>query len=358
GQFRLNLGAVAPLDPWLFAASGGLWLGVTVETEPELPRRPMGTTPYAFQSASASGLSCSGCVEPEALSPASLQVVREEALVAVAEAGYPMAAGDMAVDAESLGVEATDVQGALEALKTLIGDQQSASNVHEGAGTIRGYEHQWGLPSYGVAKDFVHIMNPTPPKVLLHLYGGENTGFASSNNLIVSNTYTPNTFSGSANGSAGQDSMSVSNAGAFNQGDHILIHQTVGNDPGHWELNAVKGVQGTSIALAKPLVHDYVTESGQQIYAQVVIAASYNQLDVVNGGLVRPFKGLDCGNTSDFSGGIVYIRAQAVNVKNGGVIEASGTNGSGGGEGGYCGSGGGWDGMWSTPGDSQCHVEP
>ena len=51
GQFRLNLGVDTALDPSLFALSGTLWLGVTVEAEPELPRRPMGTTPFAFQAA-------------------------------------------------------------------------------------------------------------------------------------------------------------------------------------------------------------------------------------------------------------------------------------------------------------------
>ena len=44
---------------------------------------------------------------------------------------------------------------------------------------------------YGSAIEYLHLLNPSPAKVLLHLYGGENTGFASSNNLIVSNTYTP-----------------------------------------------------------------------------------------------------------------------------------------------------------------------
>jgi len=327
GQFRLNLGTITPLSPTLFAASGALWLGITVESEPELPRRPMGTTPYAFQSASASGLSCSGCVEPEALSPAALQVVRDEALIAVAAAGYATDAGGLAVDAAALGVEATTVQGALETLKSLIEGQTSASNVNEGAGGIRGSEHQWGLPSYGVAKNFVHIMNPTPPKVLLHLYGGENTGFASSNNLIVSNTYTPNTYSGGVNGGLGDDTMTVDNAGAFNQGDHILIHQTMGDGAGGWELNAVQAINGNSLKLAKPLTRDFVSDSSTSAgmnRAQVVIAASYNTFEVVNGGVVRPSTGLPHGSTAAFYGGIVYIRARQLTVKNGGVIHADG----------------------------------
>jgi len=357
GQFRLNLGTITPLEPLLFAASGALWLGITVESEPELPRRPMGTTPYAFQSASASNLACSGCVEPEALSPASLQVMRDEALIAVTEAGYPMVADDMAVDAEALGVEATSVQGALETLKGLIETETSAGNVNEGAGTVRAYTNQWGLPSYGTATDYVHVINPSPPKVQLYLYGGENTGFASSNNLIVTNTYTPNSYAGGVNGAEGEDSLQIgNNASAFNIGDHVLIHQTVGNSPGHWELNAVKSVQGTALGLAKPLVHTYESATGDdQRRAQVVVAASYNHLEVVNGGLIRPDEGLGGNNDANLRGGIVYVRAQAITVKTGGKIQANGEFSSS-----------GYAGFWggdSTPGgqtergQSECSIK-
>ena len=151
---------------------------------------------------------------PEAFSPEALETIRTEAVAAGAAAGFATSAAELAIDGAAAGVEATDVASAIAELKALISNQQSSTNINEGAGTIRGYEHQWGLPSYGVAKDYIHIMNPTPPKVLMHLYGGENTGFASSNNLIVSNTYTPNTYSGGANGSQGDDTMTVSNAGA------------------------------------------------------------------------------------------------------------------------------------------------
>ena len=79
-----------------------------------------------------------------------------------------------------------------------------AGNLNEGAGTVRTYSNQWGLPSYGTAREYIHVINPNPPKVLLHLYGGENTGFASSNNLIVSNSYTP-----SRSGKAGDDTLTA-----------------------------------------------------------------------------------------------------------------------------------------------------
>ena len=43
GVFALMLGAHEPLDPLLFAATPELWLGVQVESEPELARRRLGT---------------------------------------------------------------------------------------------------------------------------------------------------------------------------------------------------------------------------------------------------------------------------------------------------------------------------
>jgi hypothetical protein len=357
GQFRLNLGTETPLSASIFAASGALWIGVTVEGEPELPRRPMGTTPYAFQATSAQGLACSGCIEPEAFSDAAKQMVRDEAVQAVTDAGYASQATQIAFDDTTTDIGAETVQSALETLQGLITNQQSSSNVNEGAGTVRAYTNQWGLPSYGTATDYVHVINPTPPKVQLYLYGGENTGFASSNNLIVTNTYAPNSYAGAVNGVAGEESLQVGdNVAAFNVGDHILIHQTVGNDPGHWELNAVKSVQGSAVGLAKPLTHTYESATGNdQRRAQVVIAASYNQLEVTNGGIIRPSEGLGGNNYDNLKGGIVYVRAQSITVKTGGKIQAEGTTYTN-----------GYGGFWgadvqtnpsSERGQSECSVE-
>ena len=314
----------------------------------------MGTTPFAFQAASAGGLSCSGCVGPEALSEETLQTIREEAVAAGQAAGFAASAGELPFDDATANLGASDVQGALETLQAMAADNAQAiaaggGNAVEGAGTVRAYTNQWGLPSYGTATDYVHVINPSPPKVQLYLYGGENTGFASSNNLIVSNTYTPNTYSGGANGSAGDDTMTVSNAGAFNQGDHILIHQSVGPTAGQWELNAVQSINGNSLKLAKSLTHDFVSDSSTSAgmnRAQVVIAASYNSFEVVNGGVVRPSSGLPNGTTDDYYGGIVYIRARQMTVKNGGTIHAD--------EYGYQSDhNSGWNG-WSVAGQSEC----
>ena len=53
GVFSVQLGAHEPLPPALFAQHDGLWLGVSVEGEPELSRQPLGTSAYAFHSAGA-----------------------------------------------------------------------------------------------------------------------------------------------------------------------------------------------------------------------------------------------------------------------------------------------------------------
>ncbi|MEC9072030.1 MAG: hypothetical protein VX938_06605, partial [Myxococcota bacterium] len=364
GRFRLALGAHNPLDVSVLEAASGLWLGMSVEGEPELERRPLGSAPYALLSSRAKvantalGLNCTGCIAPEALSNETVLDLLDTTLLAVQNEGYVhesnLNAGAVPYDGLGSELAASDVQSAIDELKALIAANTEAlsagpGDVVEGAGSVSRYTNQWGLPSYGTAVEYIHLMNPNPAKVLLHLYGGENTGFASSNNLIVSNSYTPNTFSGEANGSAGDDTLTVANAGAFNQGDHILIHQSVGTGTGNWELNAVQAINGNSLKLAKALTHSYVSQDGDAAQrAQVVIAASYSNFEVVNGGEVFPSDYMGSGSSSSLYGGIVYIRARQLTVKNGGSIHADHR--------GY--DAGGWDG-WYTPsiaGRSECHT--
>lgn len=91
GSFHVMLGSHTPLDPALFAATPQLWLGMTVESDPELPRRPLGSAAYALHAATAGtalGLDCSGCVPFGALSPEALSGVGAAALAAIDAAGY------------------------------------------------------------------------------------------------------------------------------------------------------------------------------------------------------------------------------------------------------------------------------
>ena len=356
GRFVTRLGEGKPLNPQDFSSGEALWLGMAIEGEDELPRRPLGSSATALHAATAAGLDCSGCVGLSALTDAAQSSLVDQALSAVQANGYTTVASGLYYDDTDAALGASDVQGAIDAVNTKVDAMEVSAqgNVNEGAGTVRGYSNQWGLPSYGTAVEYIHLMKPAEAKVQLYLHGGENTGFASSNNLIVSNGYTPNTYSGGANGEAGLDTMTVSNAGAFNQGDHVLIHQTIGNNHGQWELNAVQAINGNSLKLAKDLVHTYIsnaeTGTGSMERAQVVIAASYNTFEVVNGGNVYPSSAVNGGSSDDHYGGIVYIRSRQMTVKNGGVIHA---DGSGYRENGWC----SW-GCNSPRGDSECGTSP
>ena len=85
GVFRLELGSGAALDAAMFH-SPSLWLGLRVESEPELARRPLGSTPYAFHAGSAASVACTGCIPQDALDPAAVQAIVDQATAAVGEA--------------------------------------------------------------------------------------------------------------------------------------------------------------------------------------------------------------------------------------------------------------------------------
>ena len=110
GAFHALLGSHTPMDPGIFAATPVLWLGMTVESDPELPRRRVGATGYSMFAAhagsatSAEGLSCSGCVGAVQLDPAGL---------AAALPGWDQNASDDLVANTAFG---GDVSGTYDAL--------------------------------------------------------------------------------------------------------------------------------------------------------------------------------------------------------------------------------------------------
>ncbi|GMV41297.1 MAG: hypothetical protein AMXMBFR64_30130 [Myxococcales bacterium] len=81
GAFHVMLGSHSPLSPSLFGEHAELWLGMKVETDPELPRRRVGATGHAFhaalavEAAVAGALACSGCVGAQELDPAGVAAV-------------------------------------------------------------------------------------------------------------------------------------------------------------------------------------------------------------------------------------------------------------------------------------------
>ena len=195
----------------------------------------------------------------------------------------------------------------------------------EGSGVVSRISNQWVLPAFGTAREYIHLLNPSMPKVLMYLYGEEPTGSAYSNSLQVTSTYSPNGSAGGLFGNAGEAFITTANAGIFNVGDHLLLHQTVHpTEAGKWELGVVTSITGGQVNLAQPLQNSYESNGNFTSYAQVVVAASFDTLDVLSGGEIRPPQGLDHDNAPDFKGGIVYLRARELIVRAGGKIHADG----------------------------------
>jgi hypothetical protein len=269
---------------------------------------PGGDAEYALAAKTAEDVSCAGCVQSADLDPNALTAKVTK------------------FDDTKTKLGAADMQVAMEKVVGKIG---SPTDFTEGNGTIVPYVEQWGLPAYGEATTYVHLMNPATPKVVMHMYAGDSAGFATSNNLVVAYDFAPNKYSGNVTGTKGQSVLQVGNPSNFTVGASILIHQTVGwggggTNAGKWELSQVLGVEGSTLLLAKPLENDYKSCSGDTCgRAQAVVAASYNQLEVVNGGVIRP----SVTNPYDQSwqeGGVVFIRARKIVVKTGGKIHADG----------------------------------
>ena len=280
---------------------------------------PGGAAEHAVLSDSTLDVACLGCVDVADIHPAAL------------------ASGVVSFDDSKAKLGASTAQEAFEKLAA-----SGGSGAVEGNGTIVPYVEQWGLPAYGSATTYVHLMNPASPKVLMHLYADDSASFASSNNLVVAYDFAPNQYSAGAMGNAGETALQVSNPSTFNSGSHIMVHQTRGSDEvtsGTWELNQVKSVNGTTLHLIKPLAHNYL--SGGDAKAQVVLAASFGNVEIVNGGVLKPALPL----AEDGSmGGIVYVRANKMTVKSGGRINADGA--------GFQPSSGGY----FAPGSSECGV--
>lgn len=93
GVFQLSLGTHTPLSPGLFSSDAPLWLGMTVETDPELPRRPLGSAPFAVHAGSAATVACTGCLEADMLSAAARAALQSEAVSAVEALQYVTADG-------------------------------------------------------------------------------------------------------------------------------------------------------------------------------------------------------------------------------------------------------------------------
>jgi subtilisin-like proprotein convertase family protein len=73
GQFALTLGQNQPLSAAMLAGLSQAWLGITVGTGDELPRRPLQSVAFSLRASVAEGVDCSGCIGVGQLDPAVLQ---------------------------------------------------------------------------------------------------------------------------------------------------------------------------------------------------------------------------------------------------------------------------------------------
>ncbi|MBM4373182.1 MAG: hypothetical protein FJ098_16120, partial [Deltaproteobacteria bacterium] len=158
---------------------------------------------------SAMGLVCDGCVDETTLgvdwalgtapggAAADLDCVGCVTVGHIASAALHASAHAYDDTATQLG--ASTVQEAILKLDQKV-ETTGPGSVKEGNGTIVPYVEQWGLPSYGKATTYIHLLNPAQPKVLLYLYAGENSGFTTANNLVVAYNFTPNQYSSDVSG--------------------------------------------------------------------------------------------------------------------------------------------------------------
>jgi subtilisin-like proprotein convertase family protein len=88
GLFSYSLGTTKELPAAVFGQLANPWIGVKIANDPEMPRRSLGSVPYALRSAVAESLECTGCVTAGQLSPQALSgLVKSTDLAKVALTG-------------------------------------------------------------------------------------------------------------------------------------------------------------------------------------------------------------------------------------------------------------------------------
>ncbi|GEM_PF-1093407 len=76
GRFAHRLGSVKAVDAKAFNGTGPWFLGISVGTDPELPRQAMNSVPFAMRAAWADNVSCTGCLSGKALSNGSITAAK------------------------------------------------------------------------------------------------------------------------------------------------------------------------------------------------------------------------------------------------------------------------------------------
>ncbi len=78
GLLTATLGGQTAIPATLTGAGQGLWLGVQVGADPELPRKPLLSSFQALRAAIAEGLACTGCVTEAMLAPELLAALAQK----------------------------------------------------------------------------------------------------------------------------------------------------------------------------------------------------------------------------------------------------------------------------------------
>lgn len=88
GLFTYQLGTTKPLSPATLAGMPAVYLGLSIEADPELPRKLLSSVPFSLRAGMAEGLDCTACVGLGQLDPKILQGYAKSAdLAAIATTG-------------------------------------------------------------------------------------------------------------------------------------------------------------------------------------------------------------------------------------------------------------------------------
>ncbi len=131
GQFSYQLGAKTPLSSAVLNLPAA-WVGIQIGTDPELPRKPMGASPYALRTAVAEALECSGCLKAGNLDAGVLQPYAKSA-----DLGAYAKTADLSAYAKASDLTAYAKKTDLSSYATVVAlaDYVKASSLAKVAGT-------------------------------------------------------------------------------------------------------------------------------------------------------------------------------------------------------------------------------
>jgi len=129
-----------------------------------------------------------------------------------------------------------------------------------------------------------------------------------------SGTLTVNSISSYVAGTVGSDNVAFNGSAAFQAGDRVILHQTMGKDAGTWEQRIVKSKMGGQIWFTSPLKHSYF--NGGNDHAQILRLPEYNQVAISGGTVTAP-------GWNGTTGGILAFLACGPIQQSAGVITMS-----------------------------------